>query len=67
MLGEDLDGDGAVEAGVAGLVHLTHAALADLGGDLVRAERGAGLERHRYGTNTSLSPTERLNLTKLRP
>ena len=25
-----------------------HPALADLGGDLVRAERGSGLERHQF-------------------
>ena len=29
-----------------GLIHLAHAALADLGGDGIRAERGAGLQRH---------------------
>ena len=50
VLGQDLDGDGAVQAGVAGFVDLTHAARADLtqgGLDLVGAERGAGVERHR--------------------
>ena len=42
MLGEDLDGDGAVQAGVAGFVYFAHAAFADLGGDGIRAEGGAG-------------------------
>ena len=41
-VGEDLDRDGAVEARVARLVHLAHAARADRGGDLVGAEAGAG-------------------------
>ena len=44
--GEDLDGDRAVEAGVAGLVDLTHAARPNGGEDLVRAEAGAGGEGH---------------------
>ena len=47
VLGQHLDGDGAVQAGVAGLVDLTHPARADLGGDAVGTERGAGLEGHR--------------------
>ena len=47
VLGQDLDGDGAVQAGVAGFVDLTHAARAEGGLDLVGAERGAGVERHR--------------------
>ena len=47
MLGQHLDGDGAVEAGVGGLVDLAHAPGAEGGGvDLVGAECGAGLERH---------------------
>ena len=29
MLGEHLDGDGAVQSGVAGLIHLSHSALAE--------------------------------------
>ena len=52
VLGEDLDGDGAVQAGVAGFVHLTHPARADGREDLVWAERGAGSEGHSYGTGT---------------
>ncbi len=42
MLGEHLDGDGAVQAGVTGFVDLPHAARADGREDLVGAERGAG-------------------------
>jgi hypothetical protein len=38
---QDLDGDAAVEAGVAGPVHLAHAACPDGGLDLVRAEARA--------------------------
>ncbi len=37
MLGEDLDGDGPVEAGVVGFVNLAHSSLADWREDFVRA------------------------------
>ncbi len=37
-----LDGDGAVQAGVSGLVDLAHAPSTEGGLDLVGAERGAG-------------------------
>ena len=47
MLGQDLDGDGAVEAGVGGFVDLAHAPGAERGVDLVGAERGAWLKWHR--------------------
>lgn len=43
---EDLDGEVAVQAGVAGLVDLTHAASADGGLDLVRPEARSRGERH---------------------
>ena len=43
---EDLDGDRAVEPGVAGLVHLAHAASANRGNHLVRAQSGPWRERH---------------------
>ena len=46
MLGQHLDGDGAVQAGVAGLVDLAHTPGAEGGLDLVRAEGGAGIEWH---------------------
>ncbi len=36
-----------VELGVGGPVHLAHPPLADEGGDVVVAESGADLERHR--------------------
>ena len=45
MLGQHLDGDRAVQAGVGRLVDLAHAAGAEGGTDLVRAERGAEFER----------------------
>ncbi len=35
-----------VELGVSGSIHLAHAAFADLGGDGVGAERGAGFKTH---------------------
>ena len=44
--GQDLDGDGAVEARVAGAVHLAHASRSEGRNDLVRAEARAGAERH---------------------
>ena len=47
MRGEHIDGDGAVQAGVGGFVDLAHASRAEGGLDLVGAERGAGLQRHK--------------------
>src|SRR6185436_914451 len=44
--GEDLDGDGTIEAGVAGAIDLAHAARAERGHDFVRAEAGSRIERH---------------------
>ena len=41
MLGQDLDGDSTVQAGVAGFVDLAHAHGAEGGFDLVGAEGGA--------------------------
>ena len=46
VFGQDLDGDGAVEPGVAGFVHLAHAAGAERGEDLVGAEFVASVEGH---------------------
>jgi hypothetical protein len=46
---EDLDGDGAVQACVAGAVDLPHATGAGGANDLVGAEPCAGLESHRCG------------------
>ena len=45
--GEDLDGDDAIEAGVARLVDLAHAAGAKGGLDFVRAKACARLQGHR--------------------
>ncbi len=44
--GEDLDGDVAVEAGVAGAVDLAHPAGPDRAPDLVRPQPRPGRERH---------------------
>ena len=43
---EDFQGHIAPELGIVRTVHLPHAALANLGSDFVRAERGAGLQGH---------------------
>ena len=40
MLRQYLDGNGAVQAGVAGLADLAHPALTDESGHFVRAEAG---------------------------
>ena len=42
MFTQHLDGDGAIEAGIGGLVNFTHPACAEGRFDPVRAERGAG-------------------------
>ena len=42
-LRQDLQRDVSVELGIAGAIHLAHAAFADLGDDGVRAEGSAGL------------------------
>ncbi len=46
-LGQDFDGDPPLQLGVGGAVHLTHAALADLGFEFVDTEARPGGERHR--------------------
>ena len=43
---KDLDGHAAVETRVGGLPHLSHAARADTGDDLVRAKPRAGCDLH---------------------
>ncbi len=45
----------AVELRVAGLIHLTHAAFADLGGDVIGAEGGTGVQGHRQFVGTRSS------------
>ena len=45
-VGEDLQGDLAVELGVGGLPDLSHPAFAEQGGDVVVPEAGAGTEGH---------------------
>ena len=58
MLGEHLDGDGAVEGGLTGFVRFAHSAGADLGGDPIRSEGGAGLQRHSVGWDEALELIE---------
>ncbi len=58
MLGEDLDGDRAVQAGVVGSVDFAHAASPELGLDLVRAEAGAGAVAMPLQPGTTLGPYE---------
>jgi hypothetical protein len=43
---KNFDGDGAAEACIARPIHLAHAARADSGQHLVRAETLTGTERH---------------------
>ena len=45
--GQDLESDGATQAGIAGAIDLTHAAGADGGLDFVGAQLFAGGQRHR--------------------
>jgi hypothetical protein len=45
--GKDLDGDEAIQARVAGLVHLPHTARAEWLEDLMRPERSARLDHGR--------------------
>ena len=46
MLGEHLDGDGAVESRVPRLVDFSHTASPDGGDDLIRPELPSGFKRH---------------------
>ena len=52
VLGKDLDGDGAVQAGIKHLLDFSHAPSANRGEDLVRAELRPGFKRHGYGNGT---------------
>ena len=45
--GENLERHLALELGISGLIDLAHAAFANEGSDVVMAESGADLERHR--------------------
>src|SRR5579863_93655 len=46
MSGRNLNGDDAIEARVAGAIHLAHPARTDGGKDFVRPEASAGGQRH---------------------
>ena len=45
-LGQDLDRDVAIQAGVAGAIHLAHAPLTQLPDDGVHAEAHVDVQRH---------------------
>jgi hypothetical protein len=45
-IGQDLDGDVAVQPGISGSIDLAHAAGTECGDDLIRADAGAGSEPH---------------------
>ena len=47
-LRQDFECHVPVELGIPRPIHLPHAAFADLGGDLIGAEGGAGLKGHQY-------------------
>ena len=46
MLGQDLDGDGAIQASITSFIHLAHAPGAEGRLDLVGAEEGDWCQRH---------------------
>src|SRR5450755_815060 len=48
VTGQDLDGNGAVQAGVAGTIHFAHSARAHRGLNLVRPEHRSGRECHSW-------------------
>ncbi len=43
---QDLDGDGPLQAGVGGAIHLAHAAFAEEADDFMGSQTGTGRERH---------------------
>ena len=57
-VGQDLQGDLAVERGVAGLPDLAHAAFAEQGGDVVMAEAGADLKCHQSRRSVNCKAVE---------
>ena len=46
-LGQNLERHLAVQLGIGGLIDLSHPALADEGGDVVMAQSGADVDRHK--------------------
>ena len=48
LVRQDFDGDFAFQFGIPGSIDFTHTALAEQGGDLVRAESCADREAHRF-------------------
>ena len=64
---QHLDRHVPVKARVGGSIHFAHAACADLGGDGIRAEDGAGGQRHVYGTGTRSFNSSNQFSTKIVP
>src|SRR5262245_3749239 len=62
---EDLDGDGAIEAPVAGFVHLSHPTGTHQRQDLVRTETGSGLQRQWEGRGNYIGAFCRVNDCRL--
>ena len=54
VFGQNLDGDGTVEAGVAGTIHLSHAARAQRRLNFVRPEHGSRGECHSWAASIAL-------------
>jgi hypothetical protein len=55
MSGKNLDGDDALEARVAGFVHLSHSARTDGGENFIRSEFGARVQGHFFSPAVQLA------------
>ena len=60
VFGQNLDGDGAVEPGVARFVHFSHTSSSDRGEDFVRTEFATCRKGHLSGTDQSSRSKSRL-------
>ncbi len=67
MRGQDLYRDDAIQAGVAGAVHLAHAPGADRREDFVRTEPGSGVDRHAAGARAIMPQNAGRRPRGLRP
>ena len=64
---QDLDGDLALQLRVGRPIHLPHAAFADFGGDLIRAETGAGSQGHAIFWDYTEAGTRQQGLVRSAP
>ena len=64
MLGEHLDGDGAVQAGIPRLLDLTHPALTDQADHFVRADLRAFAQGHSVRRSAVMPPSPILAVTE---